>query len=74
MKLALREGDTLARIHGDEFIVLMVDLEKIEDSEPALKRLLKAVSDPVTIDDHVVEVSASIGLTLSPSGRIVGTT
>jgi len=69
MKLALREGDTLARIGGDEFIVLMVDLEKIEDSEPALKRLLKAVSDPVTIDDHVVEVSASIGLTLYPGDQ-----
>ena len=69
MKLALREGDTLARIGGDEFIVLMVDLEKIEDSEPALKRLLKAVSDPVTIGDDVMEVSASIGLTLYPADQ-----
>lgn len=70
IKLALREGDTLARIGGDEFIVLLVDLEKIEDSEPALKRLLKAVSDPVTIGDDVMEVSASIGLTLYPEDQV----
>jgi PAS domain S-box-containing protein len=38
MKETLREGDTLARIGGDEFIAIMVGLEKIKDSEPALKR------------------------------------
>jgi GGDEF domain-containing protein len=39
MKAALREGDTLARIGGDEFIAIMVDLEKAEDSAPILERL-----------------------------------
>jgi diguanylate cyclase (GGDEF)-like protein/PAS domain S-box-containing protein len=66
MKEALREGDTLARIGGDEFIAVMVDLEKIEDSEPVLKRLLKAAAKPVTLGDVVVQVSASIGVSLYP--------
>ena len=66
MKEALREGDTLARIGGDEFIAVMGDLEKSKDSEPVLKRLLKAAADPVTLGDAVMQVSASIGVTLYP--------
>ncbi|MFT6268636.1 MAG: diguanylate cyclase (GGDEF)-like protein [Alphaproteobacteria bacterium] len=66
MNAALREGDTLARIGGDEFIAVIIDLENIEDSQPVLNRLLKAASDPVTLGDHVMHVSASIGVTLYP--------
>jgi len=70
MSEALREGDTLARIGGDEFIAVMVDLENVEDSEPVLKRLLKAAADPVTLGDDVMRVSASIGLTLYPQDGV----
>ncbi|WJG11111.1 EAL domain-containing protein [Aliiglaciecola sp. LCG003] len=70
MKEALREGDTLARIGGDEFIAVMVDLEKIEDGELVLKRLLKAVSEPVSVGDAVMQVSASIGVTLYPQDGV----
>lgn len=66
MKEALREGDTLARIGGDEFIAVLVDLEKVKDTEPVLERLLKAAADPVIVNDVVIKVSASIGLTIYP--------
>lgn len=66
MKEALREGDTLARIGGDEFIAIMVDLENIEDSEIVLERLLNAAASPITLGDIVVQVSTSIGVTLYP--------
>ncbi|MFT6898656.1 MAG: diguanylate cyclase (GGDEF)-like protein/PAS domain S-box-containing protein [Paraglaciecola sp.] len=66
MKEALREGDTLARIGGDEFIAVLVDLQKYADSELVLKRLLKAAANPVTVCDAVLQVSASIGVTLYP--------
>jgi diguanylate cyclase (GGDEF)-like protein/PAS domain S-box-containing protein len=70
MKDALREGDTLARIGGDEFIAVLVDLGKFEDSELVLKRLLKAASDPVTLGDEIIHVSASIGVTLYPQNKV----
>jgi diguanylate cyclase (GGDEF)-like protein/PAS domain S-box-containing protein len=70
MKKALREGDTLARIGGDEFIVVMVDLECIEDSKPILERLLKATAAPVTLDNTVMQLSASIGVTLYPQDGV----
>jgi len=66
MKAALQEGDTLARIGGDEFIVVLTNLDSIKDSKQVLDRLLKAVSDPVKVDHAVMRVSASIGVTLYP--------
>jgi diguanylate cyclase (GGDEF)-like protein/PAS domain S-box-containing protein len=70
IKGALREGDTLARIGGDEFIAVMVGLEKIEDSEPVLERLLTAAADPVTVGDVIMQVSASIGVTVFPQDGV----
>jgi len=66
MKDALREGDTLARLGGDEFIAILADLVNAEDSYPVLERLLLASSKPVLVGDIVLQVSASIGVTLYP--------
>lgn len=66
MKDALRDGDTLARIGGDEFIAVLGDLQNIRVSAPILDRLLKAASDPVTVGGVVIQVSVSIGVTLYP--------
>jgi len=70
MKEALREGDTLARIGGDEFVAVLADLVKVEDCEPILERLLQAASERVTIGDIVLNISASIGVTLYPQDNV----
>jgi diguanylate cyclase (GGDEF)-like protein/PAS domain S-box-containing protein len=70
MKEALREGDSLARIGGDEFVGVLTDLTTVEDCTPVLERLLLAVSEPVTIDDIVLNISASIGVTLYPQDNV----
>jgi len=66
MKGALREGDTLARIGGDEFVVVLVDLVDATESMPMLNRLLLAASEPVKLDAVTLQVSASLGVTLFP--------
>jgi len=66
MQLALREGDTLSRFGGDEFIAVLVDLEQLDDCKPILERLLLAASEPVVINDIELQVSASIGVTVYP--------
>jgi EAL domain-containing protein (putative c-di-GMP-specific phosphodiesterase class I) len=66
MKAALREGDTLARIGGDEFVAVLANLAIVEDCEPVLERLLLAASAPATIDEVIFKLSASIGVTLYP--------
>ncbi|WP_317205670.1 EAL domain-containing protein [Janthinobacterium sp.] len=64
MKDALREGDTLARIGGDEFVAILAELDEPQDCEPALARLLEAAAAPVGA--LRLHVSASIGVTLYP--------
>ncbi|MEI7613393.1 MAG: diguanylate cyclase [Betaproteobacteria bacterium] len=66
LKNALREGDTLARIGGDEFVAVLIDVNELTASVPMFKRLLEAASTPVTIAETVLQVSASIGITFYP--------
>ena len=68
MKQALREGDTLARIGGDEFVVLLLDLGDRLDSVPMLKRLLAAAAEPVQQGKLILKVSVSLGVTFYPQG------
>lgn len=70
MKEALRENDTLSRIGGDEFIAVLADLDKVEDCEPVLERLLQAASKSVNIGNVVLNVSASIGVTIYPQDNV----
>lgn len=66
MKQALREGDTLARIGGDEFVAVLLDLHSHEDSAPILERLLAAAAAPVHSDGRELRVSASVGVSFFP--------
>ena len=66
MKQALREGDTLARIGGDEFVAVLPDLADVEACTPLLTRLLAAAAAPVLIGDLTLQVSASLGITFYP--------
>lgn len=66
MKATLRDGDTLARIGGDEFVVVLTDLEHPKDCDPVLARLLQAAAEVVMLGHTELQVSASIGVTLYP--------
>ena len=67
MKEQLRDGDTLARFGGDEFIAVLGDLEAAHDCEPVISRLLAVASTPLTIREVELRVSASIGVTIYPN-------
>ena len=69
MKQGLREGDTLARIGGDEFVAVLIDLVDGDASVPLLNRLLAAAAQPVQLGDLIVQVSASIGVTFYPQAQ-----
>jgi predicted signal transduction protein with EAL and GGDEF domain len=66
MKPILREGDSLARMGGDEFAAVLVDLPNVADSVPMLTRLLEAAAQPLVLGELTLQVSASIGVTFYP--------
>jgi len=72
MKDALREGDTLARIGGDEFVVALTELDNVAASLPMLERLLEAAAEPVQVGALLLQVSASLGITFYPQTEAVG--
>lgn len=69
MKVALREGDALARIGGDEFVAVLADLENAHDFERVIFRLLNAAATPIMVGDIALQVSASVGVTLYPEDQ-----
>ncbi len=70
MKAELREGDIMARLGGDEFVVVMVDLEHGSDFEPVLNRLLAVVSECQQIEQVMVKVTVSAGVTFYPQDGV----
>lgn len=62
----LRTGDTLARWGGDEFTLLLPQIDGIEDVTKVAQRILKAISAPFCFEGQELHVSTSIGIVLAP--------
>jgi diguanylate cyclase (GGDEF)-like protein/hemerythrin-like metal-binding protein/PAS domain S-box-containing protein len=69
LRHTLREGDTLARIGGDEFVAILNDVKADAEDTRLFKRLLSAASKPVVVDGEPLHVSASIGVVFYPDER-----
>jgi diguanylate cyclase (GGDEF)-like protein len=69
MQACVRECDTVARIGGDEFMVLFDRLARGSDLASAAKKLDAALSRPIRVDGHTVRVTASLGLALYTPGE-----
>jgi diguanylate cyclase (GGDEF)-like protein len=70
---ALRETDTLARIGGDEFMIVVEGLEEQGDLQQVATKVLEHVQQPMPIDNAELFVTTSIGITLFPDdGQGIG--
>jgi diguanylate cyclase (GGDEF)-like protein/PAS domain S-box-containing protein len=62
----LRQSDLLARISGDEFIVLLEDVPEPSAPEHVARKMLDEVRRPFHVEGHEIHVSGSIGLAVHP--------
>jgi len=62
----LRKIDTLSRIGGDEFVLLLVDLNAADEFIGSVERILEVLQQVFTIEKHSIAISVSIGVTLFP--------
>lgn len=63
----VREVDTVARMGGDEFTIILEGLTCEEDITSVAQRITKSLSEPFSLGEHQAVISASIGITVYPT-------
>jgi diguanylate cyclase (GGDEF)-like protein/PAS domain S-box-containing protein len=67
LRRSLRASDTLARIHGDEFVAILPEMSELHEAGSLAQKLLHVVSDPIDVAGTTVSVKASLGVALYPN-------
>ncbi|MBS1269927.1 MAG: putative signaling protein [Gammaproteobacteria bacterium] len=62
LKTVLRETDGIGRLGGDEFAITLGNLQRSTDAEQIASKILNYLAEPLTINDHEIFVTASIGI------------
>ncbi|MFZ2587350.1 MAG: GGDEF domain-containing protein [Alphaproteobacteria bacterium] len=63
----VRENDLVARIGGDEFVLVMWELTDRKLLEDRAKKILETISEPMWVNDVRVKIGGSIGITVAPT-------
>jgi len=68
MLACVRETDTVARMGGDEFAIVLDEIEQSEQAEVVAAKLIETIAEPITLPDGAtVSISCSIGVSLCPT-------
>ncbi len=67
LQLCVRADDTVGRISGDEFAIVLADLAHAEDAATVAQKVLEALAQPFALEASEVFVSASIGISVYPA-------
>lgn len=64
---SIRKSDTVARLRGDKFCILLPELEKIADAKLIAHKIFQAFNQPIIIDQQQIFIHGSIGISIFPS-------
>jgi len=71
--LSTRKEDTVSRFGGDEFIILLQDVNKVSDACRVAENILQTLSEPIHIGGHTFSVTCSLGVCLAPQDGCIPT-
>jgi len=66
----VRESDIVARIGGDEFVVLLLNISTQQDIKTMTQKIITCMTRPINISNRTVEIGASVGITMIPADGI----
>jgi diguanylate cyclase (GGDEF)-like protein/PAS domain S-box-containing protein len=66
LRRSVRSTDVVARIGGDEFVVVMPDITSIADVEQCATNLVSRLAPEISVDGHLVRVTGSVGVCIFP--------
>ena len=66
LQACLRAADTIARVGGDEFVILLPELKSAADAKPTADRVVAAMRRSIKVDDCEIVVGASVGISTFP--------
>lgn len=66
MQSSVRESDTISRVGGDEFIILLSQIDTPEDAARVAQKIITALSQPYKIEEHELILTASVGISIYP--------
>ncbi len=66
MNLSVRDSNIVARMGGDEFVIILNDLTNKEQVIPVIERLLKSLKESISFGNHECSIGASIGISIYP--------
>ncbi|MES2899811.1 MAG: sensor domain-containing diguanylate cyclase [Pseudomonadota bacterium] len=67
LRSSIRQSDTIARVGGDEFAMLVTGLDNTETAEALAQKLLDNLARPFAVGGHRIQIHASIGIAIYPA-------
>jgi diguanylate cyclase (GGDEF)-like protein/PAS domain S-box-containing protein len=62
----LRQSDAIARIGGDEFVIIFCDINSVDDVQPLFERILHTLKEPFLVNENQMSIGVSIGAAFYP--------